>query len=114
MMRGDIILVDLPQPKMGGHEQFGKRPAIVIDNDKTSSSLPTLIVIPVTGSLTALRFPYTVRIDPSSQNSLTTPSVALIFQLRAIDKRRIITTTGRLEKNYLQAIDVELKRLLNL
>jgi mRNA interferase MazF len=38
-----------------------------------------LMIIPVTYSLGALRFPFVVRIEPSEQNGLTLASVAMVF-----------------------------------
>ncbi len=55
-----------------------------------------------------------LRIEPSAMNGLTMPSVLLIFQLRAIDQRRILGTVGRLEQEYLDQLEIEMKRLLGL
>ena len=72
------------------------------------------MVVPVTGELSALRFPSTIRVEPSKANSLTMPSVLLVFQLRAIDRARIIDTIGQLEPEYVEKLDAEMRRLLNL
>ncbi|MGQ9625282.1 MAG: type II toxin-antitoxin system PemK/MazF family toxin [Anaerolineae bacterium] len=107
--------VELPPPLGGvGHEQAGRRPAIAVQADVASYNLPTLMRVPITGQLSALRFPYTIRVEPSNVNGLTQPSVLLVFQLRAIDRRRILETIGRLEQNYLDQLDAEMRRLLNL
>ncbi len=55
-----------------------------------------------------------LRIEPSAMNGLTVPSVLLVFQLRAIDQRRILGTVGRLEQEYLDQLEIEMKRLLGL
>ena len=102
MARGDILTVDLPAPSgRAGHEQVGYRPAIVVQTDATTASLPTTMVVPLTSNLGALRFPHTFRVDPSPQNGLARPSVLLVFQLRAIDKKRFGNRIGRLEQHYL-------------
>ena len=72
------------------------------------------MVVPVTGELAALRFAYTIRVEPSRTNGLTMPSVLLVFQLRAIDQTRIIETLGRLEKEYMDQLNMEMSRLLGL
>ncbi len=92
MKRGDIILVELPQVQAGGHEQAGTRPALVVHNDATSSSLSVIMIVPLTSNLKAKNYPHTLLIQSSAQNGLDVPSVLLVFQLRAIDKRRIIKT----------------------
>ena len=45
-------------------------------------------------------------------NGLTLPSVAMMFQLRAIDRKRIIKTIGMLESEYLAQLDEEIKKIL--
>lgn len=69
MARGDVLCVDLPFPRRGvGHEQAGLRPAIAVQADVPSVNLPTLMIVPLTGQLNALRFPYTIRVEPSKVN----------------------------------------------
>lgn len=114
MARGDVLRVELPPPGGAGHEQAGRRPAIAVQADVTGVNLPTLMIVPLTGNLSALRFPYTIRVEPSDVNGLAEPSVLLAFQLRAIDRRRILATIGRLEQEYLNQLDDEMRRMLSL
>ena len=113
MARGDVLRIELP-PVEAGREQIGRRPAIAVQSDASGVSLPTLMIIPLTSQLSALRFAYPLRIEPSALNGLTAPSVLLIFQLRAIDQRRILGTLGKLEQEYLDQLESEMKRLLGL
>jgi mRNA interferase MazF len=108
MSRGDVLLVSLPQSDQ--REEKGTRPAIAIQTDVEIS--PMLMIVPITSSLKALRFPFTVRIEPSIVNGLSAISVAMVFQLRAIDTKRIIRKIGSLETAYLKQIDVEIWRML--
>jgi len=62
----------------------------------------------------ALRLPHTLRVDPSSENGLTVPTVVLVFQLRALDRRRILQRRGRLEQDKLREIENILRELLGL
>jgi len=114
MARGDVVMVEFPEPAgKSGREQLGRRPAIAVQTDD-APGLPTLMVIPLTSQLSALRFPFTLRIEPSNQNGLTMPSALLVFQLRAIDRLRVSRTIGRLESRYLDGLDDLLRRLLRL
>ena len=61
MARGDILLVALPDSDK--REEKGNRPAVAVQTDIASS--PMLIIVPVTSALAALRFSFTVRIEPS-------------------------------------------------
>lgn len=113
MARGDVLRVELPSPD-GSREQAGRRPAIAVQADVKGVSTPTAMVVPLTSNLEALRFPYTIRVEPSATNGLTQQSVLLVFQLRAIDRNRITGTIGTLEKECLVQLDVEMRRLLAL
>jgi len=112
MPRGDIFSVELPY--RGGREQAGRRPAVAVQTNSTTSQLPTLMIVPMTSSLAALRFPHTVQIEASNTNGLTQPSVLLVFQLRAIDQKRVLHKIGKLEQHYLSQLDAEIKNLLDL
>jgi mRNA-degrading endonuclease toxin of MazEF toxin-antitoxin module len=72
------------------------------------------MVVPLTSNLEALRFPYTIRVEPSATNGLSQQSVLLVFQLRAIDRSRITGSLGKLEQEYLEQLDEEMRRLLAL
>ncbi|BAY24075.1 MazF family transcriptional regulator [Calothrix sp. NIES-2100] len=108
MAKGDILLVSLPASDK--REEKGNRPAIAVQTDIANS--PMLMIVPVTSSLGALRFSFTVKIEPSEQNGLTLPSVAMVFQMRAIDRQRIIRKIGELESEYLAKVDAEIWRML--
>lgn len=96
MRYGELFWVDLPN--RGGREQRGRRPAIIWQDTDTFSGLPTVLIIPLTSRLGALRFPATLRIEPSADNGLTMPSVALVFQLGACDTQRIRDRIGVLSE----------------
>jgi mRNA interferase MazF len=108
MARGDVLLVTLPKSER--REEKGTRPAIAVQTEVANS--PMLMVVPVTSSLEASRFQFTVRIEPSLINGLTQPSIAMVFQLRAIDPKRIVRKMGELEPEYLAQIDAEIWQML--
>lgn len=106
MKKGEIWLVELPG--IDGHEQHGFRPAILIADTLTS----VVIVIPCTTNAQALRFPYTVRLRASERNGFETDSIALVLQIRAIDRARLQRKIGILEKSLLADINRVLQSLL--
>lgn len=115
MQRGDIVYADLPWPQgRPGHEQAGTRPAVVVMNAASAGKLPLVTVVPFTGKMGALQFPHTIKVDPSPGNGLTQSSVLLVFQLRALDKRRIAKVAGRLEDHHLRQLEAEMRDLLGL
>ncbi len=108
MARGDVLLVTLPATS--GREQSGRRPAVAVQTDIAGE--PMLMVAPVTSNLRASRFKFVVQIEPSSENGLTQTSMIMVFQMRAIDKDRIVKKLGRLTSLDLERVDAEIKKLL--
>ncbi len=108
MARGDVLLVNLPTS--GGHEQSGRRPAVAVQTD--ISGEPMLMIAPITSNLNASRFAFTVQIQPSAENALTQISIVMVFQMRAIDKNRIVKKIGKLSDGDLQKVDEEIWKML--
>ena len=111
-MIGDIHWVELPDA--GGREQAGRRPAIVMQDDVYAGSLPTTIVIPLSSALAALRFPGTASVKATQSSGLRTDSVALVFQIRAIDRSRVKTALGSVSEHELIEIKAEAAKLLGM
>lgn len=103
---GEIRWVGMPV--RGGHAQAGRRPAILV---QSATDLPTVLVVPLTSQLDALRFTGTVLVEADSQNGLRRPSVALVFQLTAVDRRHIADRLGSVSKAVLEEIWLALDKL---
>jgi mRNA interferase MazF len=111
MELGDIYLVEIPLSSR--HEQAGLRPVIIVqalDVDK----VPTILIVPLTSKLKAVDFPFTIVIEPDQINNLDMMSVALVFQLRAIDKRRLKNKIGKIEQTKLELLKQNLKEIMGL
>ena len=108
MNKGEIWLVEIPETN--GHEQTGKRPVVILADTESNIT----IIIPFTSNVQALRFPHTIEVEPSKENGLTAKSVALIFQVRAIDKKRLKNKIGRIEAGIIKKMDNMLKNLLRI
>ena len=63
--QGDIILINLDPNK--GHEQAGKRPALVISNDTFNSRCNVVILCPITN--TDNKFPLHIPLDERTRTS---------------------------------------------
>jgi mRNA interferase MazF len=109
MRRGEVWQVQLP-PGVG-HVQGGDRPAVLLQNDAITLRLPTVFIVPFTGNLAATRFRGTVVVQPDATNGLTSPSVALVFQMRVLDKRDCRVRLGTLDDQDVQATLAVLNRL---
>jgi len=110
MKLGDIYLVNLPQ--ISGHEQMGKRPAIIVQ--EREYNLPTVLIVPLTTKIKALDFAGTILIKPDDRNHLDKESVALGFQSRAIDRKRLSKKIGELRADQLTKLQSLIKELLGM
>ena len=108
MTQGEIWVSDLPPT--GGHVQQGSRSALMVAD--TTNAIAT--VIPITSSLAAMRFPYTLAVTPTEDNGLDKPSVLLVFQLGAVDKRFLHRSIGRLDPATLECVNEQLKAMLHI
>ncbi|MCL4191072.1 MAG: type II toxin-antitoxin system PemK/MazF family toxin [Thermoguttaceae bacterium] len=115
MKRGDIVLVKLPPPAgPPGREQFGDRPAIVVQEDPLNANLSTVLIVPLTSRLSAAHLPGSFTVSPTHTNGLDVKSVVLSHQLRAIDRRRIQRVIGSLDADAMATLEAEMRRLLGL
>jgi len=110
MQRGEVWLVRLPFGP--GREQSGERPAIVLQDSIQGQGSPLVVVIPLTSQVAALRFPGSFTIEPSADNGLTAPSVAMVFQIRALDRSRFLRQIGKIHAEAVENIFVKLDVLL--
>lgn len=110
MKIGDIYLVEIPVS--GGHEQEGVRPAIIVQTSENIEKVPTVLIVPFTTQIRTSNFPFTFIVEPDSNNSLTSTSVALVFQLRAIDKKRLKTKIGSLKPDDMLILKQHIENLL--
>lgn len=109
---GDIYLVEIPTS--GGHEQQGIRPAIIVQPAENIEKVPTVLIVPFTTQIKASNFPFTFIVEPDSTNNLASTSVALVFQLRAIDKRRLKNRLGNLSPVDIQTLKQNLEKILKI
>jgi len=107
MIRGEIWLVDLSDAK--GHEQRGTRPALIM-----GSANGLVITVPFTTNPNTLRFSHTFSVTPTALNGLDRESIAMIFQIVALERERFIHRTGCVTGHEWQTIAALVKYLLNL
>ena len=108
MKKGELWILKLPF--IDGKEQRGKRPALILADTKTN----LVIVIPLTSNPQALRFPHTLEIKKSKDNNLERDSIALIFQIQSLDKKRFVNKIGVLEDSYMGQIEKILKKIFQI
>jgi mRNA interferase MazF len=106
---GDMHWVDLPAAN--GREQRGRRPAVVRQDDDYGGHLPVVLVVPLTTARVAMPFAGTTRIRLTAEHGLRQVSVALVFQLRAIDRGRIQERIGTVSAEVLNTMFEEFGKL---
>ena len=84
--RGEIYYADL-SPVVGS-EQGGVRPVLIIQNDVGNKYSPTVIVSAITSQLGKAKLPTHIELSAEKYN-LPKNSVALLEQIRTLDKRRL-------------------------
>ena len=94
-----------------GHEQKKDRPCLIW---KDLDHCGMAIVIPFTGSIDKDTLPHTYLVEPSLSNGLGKESIALIFQITSVDKKRLIRKLGVLGQKEFDAIGDVLKDMLDI
>lgn len=92
--RGDIFFADL-DPGVGS-EQLGIRPCIIIQNDVGNHFSTTTIIAPIT-SRTKKTLPTHVPVS-IRLGRMPKESIALLEQIRAVDKSRLLAYIGHADK----------------
>ena len=86
IQQGDIFWANLNPTK--GHEQAGRRPVIILQNDILNQNLNTVMIAPTTTNLEAKNRLITYFL-PATATGLMQGSVALLYQARTLDKKRL-------------------------
>ncbi len=100
--RGEVYLVRL-DPTVGA-EIKKTRPALVLQNDVANRWSPITIVAGITSRFEEPLYPTEVLIT-QSEAGLETDSVALLNQIRSVDKRRLVRRLGKLRPDTMAQVD---------
>jgi mRNA interferase MazF len=106
---GEVYWVDFP-PR-SGHEQAGRRPSVVLQDDTVAAKSPLVFVVPLTTRAGASRFPGVVFVPADASNGLTSDSYALVFQFGATDRRQVDNKLGEVSPAVLAALYKALDQL---
>ena len=102
--RGDIYYADFDS--YIGSEQGGKRPVVIIQNDIGNRWSPTVIIAAVTSKIKKTVLPTHVEINTES---LAKDSIALLEQIKTIDKSRLGDYLGTVDNKTMKNIDDAIK-----
>lgn len=104
--RGDIYYADLTP--VVGSEQGGIRPVLVIQNNMGNQHSPTIIAAIITGQPKSQYLPTHVLLT-GSDCGLPKISMAMLEQIRTLDRDRLQQYIGRVGAEKMQQVDKALK-----
>lgn len=108
--RGEIWFVDLNPVR--GHEQAGKRPALVVSVDLFNNGHAGLVVVlPITTKDKGI--PFHMEIYPP-EGGLTEKSFIKCEDIRSISKERLLSIAGKVTSLTMEAVEDRIRILLNL
>jgi mRNA interferase MazF len=107
--RGDIWLVDFGKPV--GHEQAGRRPAVVVSADPLNES-PAGVVIVVPCTTRRRKLPSHVELDPN-ECGINELSYAKCEDVKSVSENRLVARIGSANDEALFLISRALKFLLD-
>jgi mRNA interferase MazF len=109
--RGEIWLVNL-DPTIG-YEIKKSRPGVIIQNDVGNMYSPITIVAPITSQKLEKIYPFEVLLTMKN-SGLEKGSKALLNQIRAVDKKRLLRRLGKVDTETVFKIDEAIKISLGL
>ena len=110
--RGEIYLTAL-DPALGREIQK-TRPALVIQNDVSNRVSGMTIVAPITSTVRFPLNPVHVLLAADIKTGLSVTSVALLNQIRAIDRIRLVKCLGSIDAQTLDQVDEAIRISLGL
>lgn len=109
MQPGEVYRIRYPQ--LDGREQAGERPSLILQDDRYAARSPLVVAVPLSSTPGVVRFPAVVPVPVTAQNGLTVDSFALVFQVRAVDRVRVLRRLGFVTPAILAQVYEALDRL---
>lgn len=115
MLRGDVVLCQLPMPSTR-LTQFKLRPAVVVSKNANNRRLDDLIVAPCTSNISRSQEPTQYLIEGAELASagVVVPSAVRCEALMSIPKTMVLRIVGHLSIRAMTAVDACLKDALAL
>ncbi|MBW3625894.1 MAG: type II toxin-antitoxin system PemK/MazF family toxin [Armatimonadetes bacterium] len=108
--RGEVWMVDLNPTR--GHEQAGRRPALVISVDLFNQGPADLVVaLPITSQ--AKGIPFHVKVTPP-EGGFDRESYVKCEDIRSLSRERLLRRMGTVTPQTMEAVEERLRILLSL
>ena len=97
-----------------GSEQSGRRPVLIVSREEINQLLPVVNTIPLTSRKLGRRIYPNEALVPSGTAGLRVDSIALCYQVRTIDKKRLERQLGevadtRIRRDVVEALRFQLE-----
>lgn len=109
--KGDIYYASLDP--IVGSEQNGTRPVVIIQNDIGNKYSPTVLVAPITTKVKTKAYLPTHVFIKSSEH-IKRDSIALLEQIRVLDKSRLISYVDSLTQEQIKELDIGVIKAFNI
>ena len=87
-----------------GSDQAGQRPVLVVSRETINQILPVVNVVPLTSLKSPERRIYPNEVFlPAGAGGISVDSIALCYQIRTLDKSRLLTEIGELSDRKLRS-----------
>ena len=110
--RGDLFYAALDETYVGS-EQTGVRPVVIIQNDIGNKYSPTVLVAPITTKVKSKAYLPTHVFIKSSEH-IKRDSIALLEQIRVLDKSRLISYVDSLTQEQIKELDIGVIKAFNI
>ncbi len=112
MIRGDIRWADFGIPF--GSEPGFRRPVLIVQDDAfNKSKISTIVIIPLATNLSLENAPGNVLLE-KTVSGLPKDSIAVVSQLYAIDKVRLMEPAGKIGRSVMSEIEEGIKLVLGM
>ena len=108
--KGDIYYASLDP--IVGSEQNGTRPVVIIQNDIGNKYSPTVLVAPLTSKVKS-KHNLPTHVLVKSEHIIHN-SIALLEQIRVLDKSRLISYVDTLTKEEIKKLDIGIIKSFNI
>ena len=104
--KGDVFWVDFPAGI--GSEQGGRRPSVIIQNDRGNASSPTTVVAIISAAPLPRVYPFTVRLAGGEAN-LSRSCYINCSQIFTVDRVRLEDYVGTVSEDRMQQVEAALR-----
>lgn len=109
--RGEIYWVNFDPAR--GTEQSGRRPALIVQNDRGNQFSPYTVVVAISSAPLPTVYPFTVEIK-KGEGSLSLDGHVNCAQLLTLDQNRLEARIGELSRDVMRKVDAALRYELDL